>query len=103
MYGIKDNSTIIPPMPLDGDTWSVTNSWAMPTKSYLEFVMFSRSVDNFCLVNKAINRGFVQFKATDFECVHGICRMFVDALDAQVYNEHHGSGLCYLSLSKVSF
>nr|GEW69353.1 glycosyl transferase, family 1 [Tanacetum cinerariifolium] len=68
MYGIKDNLTIIPPMPLDGDTWSVMNSWAMPTKSYLEFVMFSR--------------------------------MFVDALDAQVYNEHHGSGLCYLSLSK---
>ncbi|KAJ9556009.1 hypothetical protein OSB04_010623 [Centaurea solstitialis] len=52
----------------DGDTWSVMHSWAMPTKSFLEFVMFSR--------------------------------MFVDALDAQVYEEQHRSGLCYLSLSK---
>ncbi|XP_071735917.1 uncharacterized protein [Rutidosis leptorrhynchoides] len=68
MYGLKDNSTSLPPMPMDGDSWSVMNSWSMPTKSFLEFVMFSR--------------------------------MFVDALDAQVYDEHHESGLCYLSLSK---
>ncbi|KAI3693411.1 hypothetical protein L6452_33246 [Arctium lappa] len=68
MYAIKDNSTVLPPMPVDGDTWSVMHSWAMPTKSFLEFVMFSR--------------------------------MFVDALDAQVYDEYHRSGLCYLSLSK---
>jgi len=31
-----------------------------------------------------------------------IFRMFVDALDAQMYEEHHRSGLCYLNLSKVS-
>lgn len=68
MYGVKDNSTSLPPMPMDGDSWSVMHSWSMPTKSFLEFVMFSR--------------------------------MFVDALDAQVYDEHHESGLCYLSLSK---
>lgn len=29
------------------------------------------------------------------------CRMFVDALDAQIHDEHHQSGRCYLSLSKV--
>ncbi|KAL4586124.1 hypothetical protein LXL04_010755 [Taraxacum kok-saghyz] len=68
MYGVKDNSTCLPPMPMDGDSWSVMNSWTMPTKSFLEFVMFSR--------------------------------MFVDALDAQVYDEHHESGVCYFSLSK---
>nr|XP_043624428.1 uncharacterized protein LOC122595998 [Erigeron canadensis] len=68
MYGLKENSTSLPPMPADGDSWSVMHSWSMPTKSFLEFVMFSR--------------------------------MFVDALDAQVYDEHHQSGLCYLSLSK---
>lgn len=44
MYGINNNSTVIPPMPADGDTWSVMHSWAMPTKSFLEFVMFSRLV-----------------------------------------------------------
>ncbi|KAJ9563366.1 hypothetical protein OSB04_008526 [Centaurea solstitialis] len=68
MYGVKDNSTWLPPMPADGDSWSVMHSWSMPTKSFVEFVMFSR--------------------------------MFVDALDAQVYDEHHQSGLCHLSLSK---
>ncbi|KAL8260766.1 hypothetical protein R6Q59_024815 [Mikania micrantha] len=68
MYGINSNLTILPLMPVDGDTWSVMHSWAMPTKSFLEFVMFSR--------------------------------MFVDALDAQMYDEHQQSGMCYLSLSK---
>lgn len=28
--------------------------------------------------------------------------MFVDALDAEFYDEHHQSGYCYLSLSKVT-
>ncbi|CAL9007370.1 unnamed protein product [Prunus brigantina] len=68
MYGLKYNIESLPPMPVDGDTWSVMHSWALPTKSFLEFVMFSR--------------------------------MFVDALDAQMYDEHHSSGRCYLSLSK---
>ncbi|KAK9279941.1 hypothetical protein L1049_013625 [Liquidambar formosana] len=68
MYGIKHDADSLPPMPLDGDTWSVMHSWALPTRSFLEFVMFSR--------------------------------MFVDALDAQIYDEHHQSGQCYLSLSK---
>ncbi|KAL5718717.1 hypothetical protein ACHQM5_011594 [Ranunculus cassubicifolius] len=40
----------------------------MPTRSFLEFVMFSR--------------------------------MFVDALDAEMYYEHYQSGHCYLSLHK---
>ncbi|PIA34447.1 hypothetical protein AQUCO_03700009v1 [Aquilegia coerulea] len=70
MYGIKHDLDSLPPMPMDGNTWSVMNSWAMPTRSFLEFIMFSR--------------------------------MFVDALDAQMYDEHHQSGHCYLSLHKVS-
>uniref|UniRef100_A0A7N0UMJ8 Glycosyl transferase family 1 domain-containing protein n=1 Tax=Kalanchoe fedtschenkoi TaxID=63787 RepID=A0A7N0UMJ8_KALFE len=42
VYGIKHhNFSSLPPMPLDGDTWSVMHSWALPTKSFLEFVMFS--------------------------------------------------------------
>lgn len=68
MYGIKHDWDSLPPMPMDGDTWSVMHSWALPTRSFLEFVMFGR--------------------------------MFVDALDAQMYDEHHRSGLCYLNLSK---
>ncbi|PSS03984.1 Glycosyl transferase, family 1 protein [Actinidia chinensis var. chinensis] len=42
MYGIKHDWTSLPPMPADGDTWSVMQSWVLPTKSFLEFVMFSR-------------------------------------------------------------
>ncbi|XP_007051667.2 PREDICTED: uncharacterized protein LOC18614048 [Theobroma cacao] len=68
MYGIKHDLISLPPMPEDGGTWSVMQSWALPTKSFLEFVMFSR--------------------------------MFVDALDAQMYDEHHQSGHCYLSFAK---
>ncbi|OMO64360.1 Glycosyl transferase, family 1, partial [Corchorus capsularis] len=68
MYGIKHDVNSLPPMPEDGGTWSVMQSWALPTKSFLEFVMFSR--------------------------------MFVDALDAQMYDEHHRSGHCFLSFSK---
>ncbi|KAL5792306.1 hypothetical protein ACOSP7_000900 [Xanthoceras sorbifolium] len=68
MYGIKHDLDSLPPMPEDGDTWSVMQSWVLPTRSFLEFVMFSR--------------------------------MFVDALDAQMYKEHHLNGRCYLSFSK---
>ncbi|XP_059651310.1 uncharacterized protein LOC132298944 isoform X2 [Cornus florida] len=68
MYDIKLDWNSVPPMPIDGDTWSVMHSWVLPTRSFLEFVMFSR--------------------------------MFVDALDAQIYDEHHQNGHCYLSLSK---
>ncbi|XP_021850674.1 uncharacterized protein [Spinacia oleracea] len=67
MYGIKQDWDSLPPMPMDGDTWSVMHSWALPTRSFLEFTMFAR--------------------------------MFVDALDAQMYEEHHRSGHCYFSLS----
>ncbi|KAH0466517.1 hypothetical protein IEQ34_003755 [Dendrobium chrysotoxum] len=58
----------LPEMPQDGDTWSVMHSWALPTRSFLEFIMFSR--------------------------------MFVDVLDALMFDEHHRSGYCYLSLAK---
>uniref|UniRef100_A0A803M337 Glycosyl transferase family 1 domain-containing protein n=1 Tax=Chenopodium quinoa TaxID=63459 RepID=A0A803M337_CHEQI len=68
MYGIKQDWDSLPPMPMDGDTWSVMHSWSLPTRSFLEYVMFAR--------------------------------MFVDALDAQMYEEHHRSGHCYLSLTK---
>lgn len=95
MYGVKDNSTSLPPMPMDGDSWSVMHSWSMPTKSFLEFVMFSRF--EFFFKKKIFEKNFV-FNNMGLML---ICRMFVDALDAQVYDEHHESGLCYLSLSKV--
>lgn len=67
MYGIKHNFSL-PAMPIVEDSWSVMHCWVLPTRSFLEFVMFSR--------------------------------MFVNALDAQFYDEHQKTGHCYLSLSK---
>ncbi|XWS35849.1 hypothetical protein CRYUN_Cryun20dG0031600 [Craigia yunnanensis] len=42
MYGIQNDLNSLLPMPEDGGTWSVMQSWALPTKSFQEFVMFSR-------------------------------------------------------------
>ncbi|XP_020398012.1 uncharacterized protein [Zea mays] len=45
MYGVHldhDLDSLLH-MPNDGDTWSVMQSWVLPTRSFLEFVMFSRT------------------------------------------------------------
>ncbi|WVZ69619.1 hypothetical protein U9M48_018383 [Paspalum notatum var. saurae] len=70
MYGLQIDHELdsLLHMPNDGDTWSVMQSWVLPTRSFLEFVMFSR--------------------------------MFVDSLDAQMYDKHHQTGHCILSLHK---
>jgi len=44
MYGVHldhDLDSLLH-MPNDGDTWSVMQSWVLSTRSFLEFVMFSR-------------------------------------------------------------
>ncbi|XP_019194793.1 PREDICTED: uncharacterized protein LOC109188619 [Ipomoea nil] len=43
MYVINlQNSIVVPPMPSVGGNWSVMHSWVLPTRSFLEFAMFSR-------------------------------------------------------------
>ncbi|CAN6697627.1 unnamed protein product [Malus baccata var. baccata] len=42
MYNLPSNTEALPPMPEDGGHWSALHSWVMPTRSFLEFVMFSR-------------------------------------------------------------
>lgn len=42
MYGLPANWTNLPPMPADGGTWSALHSWAMPTSSFVELVLFAR-------------------------------------------------------------
>lgn len=42
MYNIQLDWNSLPQMPKDGDSWSVMHSWVLPTRSFLEFVMFSR-------------------------------------------------------------
>ena len=36
------NLTALPPMPADSGTWSGLHSWAMPTSSFVELVLFAR-------------------------------------------------------------
>ena len=98
MYGIKHDLNSLPPMPEDGGTWSVMQSWALPTKSFLEFVMFSRL--ELLHLMASLHERFKLCQFVNLTCL--ICRMFVDALDAQMYDEHHQSGHCYLSFSKVT-
>ncbi|CAN6443902.1 unnamed protein product [Victoria cruziana] len=69
MYGVTKDFDALPLMPDGTGTWSVMHSWALPTRSFLEMVMFAR--------------------------------MFVDALDAELYDEHHRTLQCYLSTKKV--
>ncbi|WOL20505.1 hypothetical protein Cni_G29310 [Canna indica] len=68
MYDMQPDWNSLPHMPDDGDSWSVMHSWVLPTRSFLEFVMFSR--------------------------------MFVDVMDMLIYDQHHTSGHCFLSMSK---
>lgn len=42
MYGVQDDWNSLPQMPSDGDAWAVMQNWVLPTRSFLEFVMFSR-------------------------------------------------------------
>jgi hypothetical protein len=39
---LDEDLNSLPHMPNDGDTWAVMQSWVLPTRSFLEFVMFSR-------------------------------------------------------------
>lgn len=113
MYGIRHNLDSLPPMPLHGDTWSVMNSWVLPTRSFLEFVMFSRwgkKGDLVFLLAYLSKKKYIcllmltstMVKWSFLQHHLDACRMFVDALDAGIYDEHHESGRCYLSLSKVA-
>lgn len=51
MYGLNHNLDSLPSMPVDSGTWSVMHSWVLPTRSFLEFVMFSR----YCRLNDVVS------------------------------------------------
>ncbi|KAL4186506.1 hypothetical protein AMTRI_Chr09g34260 [Amborella trichopoda] len=55
MYALPSNMATLPPMPRDGDQWSTLHSWAMPTRSFLEFVMFSRMFTSSLLDSQRLN------------------------------------------------
>ncbi|KAI3982532.1 hypothetical protein MKX01_031271 [Papaver californicum] len=42
MYGLPPEVEALPPMPENGGCWSALHNWLRPTRSFVEFVMFSR-------------------------------------------------------------
>ncbi|GAB2220688.1 hypothetical protein Droror1_Dr00008355 [Drosera rotundifolia] len=46
MYGLPSSVDALPPMREDGGHWSALYSWMMPTRSFLEFVMFASHLLN---------------------------------------------------------
>lgn len=61
MYGVRSSQEFLPPMPSDGRTWSVMQSWALPTRSFLEFVMFSRSARSFSYLCDSVVQKFIHW------------------------------------------
>ncbi|CAM6088307.1 unnamed protein product [Calypogeia fissa] len=68
-YGLPSHWKELPLMPTDTGTWAAMHCWAMPTTSFLEYIMFAR--------------------------------MFVSALDAQQYENHHDRGRCCFKVSRI--
>ncbi|ONM40360.1 glycosyl transferase family 1 protein [Zea mays] len=92
MYGVhldRDLDTLLH-MPNDGDTWSVMQSWVLPTRSFLEFVMFSSILD----VNKDQHcYSRLLELIVNVWAFHSARRMvYVNPATGQMQEQHHLSG-----------
>ncbi|KAG9441744.1 hypothetical protein H6P81_017598 [Aristolochia fimbriata] len=97
MYNIPPEIDALPPMPNDGGYWSTLHSWAMPTPSFLEFVMFSRmfvdAIDtlhhNFSNINRCLLGSLKQ------ERRHCYCRIL--ELLVNIWAYHSGRKMVYIN------
>eukprot|EP00250_Pteridium_aquilinum_P016552 c23159_g1_i1 orf=709-3948(-) len=93
MFGLPPSWSMLPPMPVDGDRWSALHSWAMPTSSFLEFIMFSRmfvsALDSFYLQHGKCNLG-----GSTFEVQHCYCRLLELLINVWAY--HSGRTMVFL-------
>ncbi|XP_042474446.1 uncharacterized protein LOC122056526 isoform X2 [Zingiber officinale] len=97
MYGIPSGNAALPPMPLDGDHWSILHSWVMPTPSYLEFIMFTRmfvdSLDSLNQSNKSMISSCV-LGSSMLEKRNCYCRVLEVLVNVWAY--HSGRRMVYL-------
>ncbi|WOK98770.1 hypothetical protein Cni_G07482 [Canna indica] len=96
MYGLPLDMRALPPMPLDGDHWSILHSWAMPTPSFLEFIMFARifadSLDSLNHGNSKLD--FCVLGSSNLERRHCYCRVL--ELLVNVWAYHSARRMVYI-------
>ncbi|KAH7299398.1 hypothetical protein KP509_24G009500 [Ceratopteris richardii] len=107
MYALPSNWDLLPPMPNDGASWSALHSWAMPTSSFLEFVMFSRMfVSSLDSLTSGQAHGTCNLSVSPREAKHCYCRILellvniwmyhsgrrmiiLDPYDGTMHEQHH--------------
>ncbi|EPS70431.1 hypothetical protein M569_04330 [Genlisea aurea] len=95
MYGMKEvnNSTSVPSMPSENGTWSAMHCWALPTRSFLEFVMFSRMFVN-ALLDQEEHRKTGRCYLSPFKEKHCYSRLL--ELLVNVWAYHSGRVMVYV-------
>lgn len=89
MYNLPASWKGLPPMPVDGDSWSVLHSWAMPTSSFLELVMFARMfVDSLDAQHyeEHHNNGTCCLSLSKMEGQHCYCRILELLMNVWAYH-----------------
>ncbi|PRQ56452.1 putative glycosyl transferase, family 1 [Rosa chinensis] len=88
MYVLPSNAEALPPMPEDGGHWSALHSWVMPTRSFLEFAMFSRMfVDSLdALHTNSTKRNFCLLGSSEPEQRHCYCRVLELLVNVWAYH-----------------
>lgn len=96
MYNLPSNTEALPPMPEDGGHWSALHSWVMPTRSFLEFVMFSRMfVDSLdALHANSGNRSICLLGSSELEKKHCYCRVLEVLVNVWAY--HSGRKMVFI-------
>ncbi|TYH73379.1 hypothetical protein ES332_D05G325000v1 [Gossypium tomentosum] len=96
MYNLPLDMEALPPMPQDEGHWSSLHSWVMPTKSFLEFVMFSRMfVDSLdALQSNSSEANMCLLGSTYLEKKQCYCRVLELLVNVWVY--HSGRRMVYI-------
>ncbi|KAK8552749.1 hypothetical protein V6N13_121132 [Hibiscus sabdariffa] len=96
MYNLPPDMEALPPMPQDEGHWSSLHSWVMPTKSFLEFVMFSRMfVDSLdALHSNSSEPSMCLLGSTYLEKKQCYCRVL--ELLVNVWAYHSGRRMVYI-------
>ncbi|XP_068344729.1 uncharacterized protein [Pyrus communis] len=96
MYNLPSNTEALPPMPEDGGHWSALHSWVMPTRSFVEFVMFSRMfVDSLdALHANSGNRSICLLGSSELEKKHCYCRVLEVLVNVWAY--HSGRKMVFI-------
>ncbi|MCO5599433.1 hypothetical protein L7F22_053537 [Adiantum nelumboides] len=94
MFGLPLKWNLLPLMPPDGDMWSALHSWAMPTPSFLEFIMFSRIFVSGLDSLSEEKHGKCSLGVSTGEVKHCYCRLLELLINVWVY--HSGRRMVFI-------